>query len=1007
LTPNSTCEAQCPAGFYKNGSEAVGRHCPRCFHTCNKCESKDLCTECKNFTFLTPDGKCEYECPDGYYEHGTEAIGGLCRACSADCRECLSSSVCLTCENSKFLDPSSSTCQSQCPDGYFEHAGNRAVGRTCERCPAPCNKCESGSMCTECKDSAYLTPFATCEYTCPPGDYPNGVGEVGIVCESCSENCNSCDNAKVCTQCKNHQFLQPDGSCKTNCPRGYSELPAAGGVGYTCLLCAENCSLCIGPDVCLECRNSTYLTNYKWCEEECQDGYFELGTADIGRTCQLCPGDCNKCEATDHCTECKGNTYLTHSFQCKATCEAGYYPNKVGLVGGVCDACNANCSQCTSASTCTECRNDLYLTPSSSCETSCPFGYFMQDGKDGVGATCRMCPENCASCTNASYCTSCRKFTHLTHFDQCRFECPDGYYENGTAETGGTCLPCKSPCNTCETGSVCTECSDEAYLSPNATCEYACPTGYHKDGTGSIGRICKLCPDTCVSCVSQEECTLCGNFTFLTPTKKCEYTCPDGSYRDGVEERGRNCTDCPANHNTCITSKYPTQCKKSLYLSPSATCEDECPTGYYKNGTAAIGRTCPICAQNCSTCTSSTVCLTCKHGQYLTPKQWCDVDCPDGHYKNGTGDTGRSCMPCRNNCNTCLSEKTCTECKAGTFLTPSATCETECPKGYHKQQFPNGIGGTCALCPDDCLSCDSEAGCTACKNSTYLHDRTCKPRCPDGSYHEGDEDVGRECKACKSDCSQCEAYDRCTECKTSKYLTASWSCEGSCADGYYMNGTEAVGRTCELCAQNCSKCNSSTVCQECKNSKVLTPQAWCGEKCQAGYYESGTDAIGRRCERCAAECSTCTSATACTECRNSTYLTNLQQCKATCPDGYYHEGYAEIGRTCPPCKGNCSKCLSSTWCTECKDSTYLSNQKCQRECDDGYYKQGDATVGRTCELCSKDCGSCEGFEQCSQCTNNTYLTADKFCAGECGTGLIETGDTLKGRTCESVCFWCS
>ncbi|CAE7473760.1 Pcsk5, partial [Symbiodinium pilosum] len=103
------------------------------------------------------------------------------------------------------------------PPGWYQNVPNEAVdtGRTCEQCPAPCNKCNTAAECTECKDSAFLTPFSTCErpseYTCPPGLYPFGAGEINITCQPCSPNCDTCDTYEVCTACKNDKFLNPDG----------------------------------------------------------------------------------------------------------------------------------------------------------------------------------------------------------------------------------------------------------------------------------------------------------------------------------------------------------------------------------------------------------------------------------------------------------------------------------------------------------------------------------------------------------------------------------------------------------------------------------------------------------------------------------------------------------------------------------------------------------------------------------------------------------------------------
>eukprot|EP00930_Biecheleria_cincta_P069288 TRINITY_DN57040_c0_g1_i1.p1 TRINITY_DN57040_c0_g1~~TRINITY_DN57040_c0_g1_i1.p1 ORF type:complete len:3579 (-),score=472.83 TRINITY_DN57040_c0_g1_i1:116-10780(-) len=1024
LTPNSSCMAECPDGFYMNGTEKIGRTCPKCHHTCNKCTSADSCTECGKFTYLDTDDKCKYECPPGYYESGTEEIGGTCEKCSEDCRECASDLVCLTCENSKYLDSTSSTCKPACPDGFYTHVpGNVAnasdplavqIGRTCEKCPATCAKCEDGEHCSLCKDNAYLTPFSTCEYTCPPGMYPNGVGEIGIVCAPCGGDCNVCDTNQTCTQCKNDKYLNPSGKCEDNCPNGYYVQPGAQGIGGSCPLCAENCSLCTSADVCQECRNSTYLTHYDWCEAECQDGYYELGTTNVGRNCVLCPPTCNKCEDEGYCTECKKAHYLTHDFLCEPTCAAGYYPARLGNIDGHCEPCVGDCNQCSSASLCSECKGGLFLTPSATCASECPDGYFKVPGKNGIGGACTMCPENCETCDNLGKCKVCRGFTHLTHFNQCREECPEGYYESGTAETGGVCLKCKEVCNTCETESVCTECKEASYLTPSATCEYECPTGYHMEGNQSVGRSCEVCPPTCFTCISRAECTYCQNHTFLTPDHKCLYTCPDGWYRYGTDELGRECKKCPGDIAKCVNETWATECKNGKYLTPSATCEAECPVGHYQWGADQIGRTCPLCSTNCTTCTSPTVCKECRNGQYLTPQKWCDHECPDGSYKSGEGEVGRECQMCKDPCNTCVDETQCTECKDSLFLTPTRTCEGDCPNGYYRQVGSGGggaVGGVCSLCPDPCHSCVSEEECTVCTNGTYLHDGRCKARCPDGFYHSGDDFLGRVCKPCDSKCDECIGESQCTVCKGGNFLTHDWKCVDACPDGWWdkeVTGNVTVGNTCEKCYQDCSKCTSPTECQQCQNGKYLNHQDWCVPECPAGYYEFGSLDVGRTCPQCPETCNLCNSDTECTECKNDTYLTHRNLCENSCPIGYYHEGHQKVGRTCPPCEANCGQCVSATHCTQCNNAHYLTpGRDCVAKCPAGLYGRGTSSNGNTCEYCSKDCDQCDSFETCTQCTNSTFLTSDKFCAGECGTGYIETGDVSKGRTCEDLCFWCS
>lgn len=547
-----------------------------------------------------------------------------------------------------------------------------------------------------------------------------------------------------------------------------------------------------------------------------------------------------------------------------------------------------------------------------------------------------MCPENCHACNNPEECTVCRHFTHLTAYGQCRSECPAGYYENGTANIGGNCNRCPSPCNLCETDTVCTECAESSYLTHTGTCSYKCPDGYHYEGTEDIGRFCKICPPTCVTCLGQGQCNLCQNYTYLTPDQTCEYTCPDGHYRQGIAETGNTCPACPGDMERCINTTYATECKNKRYLTPAAKCEEGCPDGFYRLGAGEVGRSCPRCSTNCTLCSNATTCHECQNGQYLTHTSWCDHECPDGYYKFGEGDVGRICKACKAPCNTCLGPDWCTECKQGMFLTPKGTCELSCPDGYWASVGANGVGGTCAICPENCEECKTETTCTVCTNNTYLHANECKGRCPDGWFHLGEDISNRECISCKPGCSQCSNQTWCSECKDGLFLTANGQCESTCPDSFFnLPGTDGIGGVCQLCAENCTKCEWDR-CLECKASKYLTHYKWCTKACPAGYFEDGEGEVGRVCVACPDNCNTCENSLHCTECKNNSYLTPMKQCEGECPNGFFHEGFREVGRTCQACSANCNQCLSATECLECKGNAYLTEeQDCAASCPKG------------------------------------------------------------------------
>lgn len=1105
LTPNSTCQAQCPDGYYHNGTGDFGRTCPQCAENCSLCTAADTCTECRNYTYLTHEDWCESECPTGYYEHGTEYLGSTCEPCSENCRDCTSNSVCLECGNEKYLDPSSASCKTSCPDGFFGKEGTDVIGRLCEPCPSTCNMCNSGSECTECRDFNALTPFSTCEKLCPPAFYPNITGEIGAICARCDDTCNTCDSAEVCTQCKMHLLLNPDGKCREICPVGYHPLPGRGpmggscplcsencsqcanadvctecrnstfltpyfsceascppgyfgqsdgeigsvcrhcpagcnlceslevctqckdhkflqpdgtcgdvcptgyymlegtgafGTGGSCPLCAENCSQCVNQTYCTECRNSTYLTPFGWCAADCPDGSYELGNSTVGRTCPLCPSSCNTCESETHCTECKRSTYLTTSQKCEATCPKGFFAKRDGKVGGQCEMCPQQCPECVSAGVCTRCSEPLFLTPHGECAENCPDGYY-QEEQEG-GGSCPMCPENCATCDSREKCTSCRRGTFMTEYHQCRSVCPAGYYG-----LFGTCYTCPDTCNLCTSASECTECKNGTYMTPSGTCEYECPDGYHQRGENPIGRFCSKCPWTCLTCLSDDECTSCKNHSWLSPHKMCDFTCPDHFYKDGDEEVGNECRMCPGDASKCISAEYMSECKNGKYLTPSAKCEDSCSKGYYPSGLESFGRTCSSCAENCSACEDATVCTECRNGKYLTPAKWCQDECPAGYYHSGNGSVGRECLPCDDLCNLCTSEDECVECKDNSFLTADSKCQVTCPNGFWGKPGIQGLGGVCESCPSTCYTCHGPLECTVCRDQYYLQDGQCLPTCPEGHYHVGDTDVGRVCEHCPVQCKSCVSEDVCTECQDSLYLTPASTCESSCPDGHYKNYVGKVGSTCPACTENCSLCTNATYCTQCRNSTYLTPEGKCEASCPDGFFGDGEDEIGRICKPCAAPCNKCLSETHCTECRQSTYLNPLTSfCDTTCSTGYYSSGVNTIGRTCEPCAQNCEKCESKDWCTECKNFRYLNGHSCIDACPEGYYKQGTAAIGNTCQACSKDCKSCTSLERCEVCANSTYLTSSRRCEDACSTGFIETGDGIIGRTCEVLCFWC-
>jgi hypothetical protein len=70
----SKCVDVCPSeGYFSN---LKTQECQKCFPTCKTCSNGEAggCTSCKEGTFKV-DGKCEEECPFGYFKKNASFSG--------------------------------------------------------------------------------------------------------------------------------------------------------------------------------------------------------------------------------------------------------------------------------------------------------------------------------------------------------------------------------------------------------------------------------------------------------------------------------------------------------------------------------------------------------------------------------------------------------------------------------------------------------------------------------------------------------------------------------------------------------------------------------------------------------------------------------------------------------------------------------------------------------------------------------------------------------------------
>ncbi|ESU40632.1 Variant-specific surface protein, partial [Giardia duodenalis] len=345
------------------------------------------CTECAAGFLHTPTGStsCVSKCPEGYFEHtDSNTQKKTCQSCSgentgltpagvgvAGCAACTYDSnkvTCTKCGTGKYLK-SDGTCADSCaPNTEFvkndPSNGNKCVScgtvadggiENCGECSLLPSASRAGAIlitCTKCSTNN-LSPLKNeCMASCPAGTYAKDK-----VCTPCHTSCSSCSDAaeSSCTACYPGSVLSKGadntkGTCIPECTGRYAENCEAG-------MCT---AVLGGSKYCSRCKSGFVPV----------DGLCVSATARAPTGCTPGDGVCSSCTGTYFLQSggCYNTQTLPGSSVCTAvtgnngqctTCANGQAPNN-----GVCPACPAGCSTCSSSSTCTACLAGYYLSSS-------------------------------------------------------------------------------------------------------------------------------------------------------------------------------------------------------------------------------------------------------------------------------------------------------------------------------------------------------------------------------------------------------------------------------------------------------------------------------------------------------------------------------------------------------------------------------------------------------------------------------------------------------------------
>ena len=178
---------------------------------------------------------------------------------------------------------------------------------------------------------------------------------------------------------------------------------------------------------------------------------------------------------------------------------------------------------------------------------------------------------------------------------------------------------------------------------------------------------CSTLDSYCTSCSSSSSCTACSGGRLIYGSS-CVASCSTGTYSDGTYCKGIflggsslvlialiACTTLDSSCTTCNSSSTCLSCSSGKYAL-GKNCVSSCTTGTYNNGGLCTCNlffwgviyllACSTVNSYCTSCTSSTTCTGCSSGKYLSGVT-CVATCPSGTYPNSGVCTGKNClMPC-------------------------------------------------------------------------------------------------------------------------------------------------------------------------------------------------------------------------------------------------------------------------------------------------------------------------------------------------------------------------
>ena len=715
-------------------------------YTCKECVVDADCPA----NYFCVDGACRQCTNDAQCSPGHGAFNDYCDLTTNTCWPCLNNSP-NVCGNGQFCKDkiciTGCSASSECPSN-----APLCVDEKCTQCTqnSDCIGNENGEVCspdgfcTQCLQSSQCDangPNPVCQTTtttdkglvgtCVPCTVDSDCGGNTPVC--CGNVCRGCCGSADCNSSPLNPVCSIEGFCRpcevdSECGTAGSQNAfcyTAGGGNNICGECKTNADCSGGTGTCSmgHCLVPTCTTDADCLAKE--GGRFPF--CDLS----VVGGRCIQCETSTDCTNPKTPVCASKNSGDPPTCNAcSADADCTGNPGGpYCDTVTGSCVGCLNDAACAGNSQNPVCCDGNVC---CPCKTGATTLCDAVGQVCDVPGKVCTACTGNPDCPADLPF------------CVDG-----------TCRECDTTAD-CPTTQYCT--ADKVCL-PGCDSDAQCASLYSGER-----EFCELTSHTCVTCLTDPNCTdNPGTICELTdPARK--YTCVDcsptlGGCTDGVCDPSTfTCLPCIDDGDCagsdggpyCSESNICVPCEVNAHCPGSAVCEvdtltgnnvcvdclenADCPTGVCDTST----KTCTPCLSGGTGCGGPTpVCVTTSNPHKCVGCTQ-DSDC--------TSPTQPFCDTSTNTCTTCLNNSGCTNPRNPVCLTTAAG--STCVQCTQANQQACGNKQVCDDTKKICVSCLTNADCAGNSVNTRCdRDRhTCVPECTSDAQCSGQTPVCKDYK---------------------------------------------------------------------------------------------------------------------------------------------------------------------------------------------------------------------------------------------------------------------